>query len=136
MITDIIQDIVDEEAIKINDKDIKNEKIRALLNEEGDEVDEIDDDYQLTGDDLDILSGHYTIGFCLVTKINNNKLLNHNVNIRIHKNCLEHKPDDIPMVLLFQYEGVLIHILKKGQSISRLGELKSKLNKYLPNELR
>ena len=95
------------------------EKIQALL--------QCKENHKVSGDDLDILSEAYGIGFCLVTHLVT-KRLEHDVIIKLHKHALLPDIDDIPMLLLYQYESTLIHIQKDGET-TRLGELTSPLFK-------
>jgi len=112
-ISDILVDVVDSE------EEMNSEKIQALL--------QCKEDHKLRGDDLDILSDTYGIGFCLVTHLVT-KRLEHDIIIKLHKHALLPSTDDIPMLLLYQYESTLIHIQKGGET-TRLGELTSPLFK-------
>ena len=118
LITELIGDLVNI------DEDITIEKIKTILSVDN-------DNHILTRDDLEILTNQYKIGFCLVTTLNNNKLLSHDVILAIDKDSIT---DDIDMILLYQYEGAILHILKK-EGDTKLGNLKSKLFRKHLNKL-
>ena len=81
-------------------------------------------------DDLDLISENYKVGFCLVTQLYT-QLLKHDIIIKIHPETKKYWVTDetIPMILLYQYEGNLIHILKDNEPIIRLGDITSELFK-------
>ena len=112
----------------INDSEEMNIKIiKALLEDKKKE--QIHDNYILISDDLDYLSQEYKVGFCLVTQLYT-QLLKHDVIIKIHDETKrQYSINDIPMILLYQYEGTLIHIVKDDEPIVKLGELKTELFK-------
>ena len=69
------------------------------------------EDHKITSDNLEVLSDKYKIGFCLITKPYT-KLLKHDISIH-----LPNRNEDLNVILLYQYEGVLIHIKKKKISM-------------------
>ena len=83
-------------------------------------------------DVLKVLSKEYSIGFVLISQPYS-KLLKHDVNIIIdEENAYSDNEEDTRMILLYQYNNNLIHVLKDGNMIVTLGKLiKNKLfNKY------
>ena len=101
---------------------MSTETIKALLG--------VGNDYRLVSDDLDLISENYKVGFCLVTQLYT-QLLKHDIIIKIHPETKKYwvRDETIPMILLYQYEGNLIHILKDNEPIIRLGDITSELFK-------
>ena len=109
-------------SISNSDEEMSTETIKALLG--------VGNDYRLVSDDLDLISENYKVGFCLVTQLYT-QLLKHDIIIKIHPETKKYwvTDENIPMILLYQYEGNLIHILKDNEPIIRLGGITSELFK-------
>jgi len=104
-------------------QEINTEIIKVLLG--------VGNDYKLVSNDLDLLSEKYKIGFCLVTQLHT-KLLKHDIIIKIHdetKKKYREAEDTIPIILLYQSEDNLIHIIRKGDVSPELKDLTSDLFK-------
>jgi hypothetical protein len=79
-------------------------------------------DHKLIDDDLELLATTYNIGFCLVTNLQT-KRLEHDIIIKLPR----HYSPETPVILLYQYETTLIHILKKKEPTIQLKDITSTL---------
>ena len=96
------------------EQEINIEMIKRVLNKS-------ESSNKIIPDDLFILSKEFKVGFCLVTK-QLTKRLEHEVIIAIDRNS-----DDLPMILLYQTDLSVIHIIRKHEDITTLSDLQSKL---------
>ena len=110
IISELINDIVGVEV------EVSEEILQSFL--------QVDKEHLLLEEDFEKLSTKYDIGFCIV-KQGVSKKLQHDILLKINKHNIENK--ELPMILLYQFEDTLIHILKKETTDVRLGQLTTKM---------
>jgi len=83
------------------------------------------DNHRIDKDDLLILSNEYKIGFCLVTKQFTKKIY-HDIDIAIHEDSFTGELKDSEIILLYQDDKYLYHLLKKDKISIPIKEITSK----------
>ena len=100
-------------------QEINSQIIQSLL-----DVDD-KDNHRIDKDDLLILSNEYKIGFCLVTKQFTKKIY-HDIDIVVHEDSFTGELKDSEIVLLYQDDKYLYHLLKKDKISIPIKEITSK----------
>ena len=111
---DVIVEILNE-IISI-EQEITSEKIQSILN--------CEENYKLKKEDLFSLSEIFEIGFCLISR--NEIRIKHDIHLCIHKRSMRPIINDIPLVLLYQTNSELFHIMKNESVTCLIGELTTK----------
>ena len=86
------------------------------------------DTYRINKEDLLVISKEYNIGFCLVTKQFAKKLY-HDIHIAIDEDSFSGDIQDSGIILLYQDDKHLYHIIKKDKLSVKVSEITSKLFK-------
>lgn len=117
---DIVSSIL--ESIISEQQEMNSRLIESLL-----DVQDIDT-YRINKEDLLVISKEYNIGFCLVTKQFAKKLY-HDIHIAIDEDSFSGDIQESRIILLYQDDKHLYHIIKKDKVFLKVNEITSRLFK-------